>query len=110
MIICILVVLTLCRVQFLRNKVPLKALFFTDFRFKGVLWLRLVIYRSRKEKRSKRMGNLNTQNSAYLKRQEHKTAVRCLSTLGGSLCYEMLKTLLFPCYLQGLPLFFSNLF
>ena len=56
------------------------------------------------------MGNLNTQNSAYLKRQEHKTAVRCLSTLGGSLCYEMLKTLLFPCYLQGLPLFFSNLF
>lgn len=49
------------------------------------------------------MENLNTQNSAYLKRQEHKTAVRCLFTLGGSLCYEMLKTLLFPCYLQGLP-------
>ena len=44
------------------------------------------------------MENLNTQNSAYLKRQEHKTAVRCLFTLGGSLCYEMLKTLLFPCY------------
>lgn len=78
--------------QFLRNKVPLKALFFTDFRFKGVLWLRLGIYRSRKEKRSKRMEM----------RQENKTAVRCLSTLGGSLCvslcYEMLKILLFPCY------------
>ena len=88
MIICILVVPTLCRVQSLRNKVPLKALFFTDFRFKGILSLRLIIYRSRKEKRSKRMEM----------RQEYKTAVRCLSTLGGSLCYEMLKTLLFPCY------------
>ena len=96
--------------QFLRNKVPLKALFFTDFRFKGVLWLRLIIYRSRKEKRSKRMENLNTQNSAYLKRQEYETAVRCLSTLGGSLCYEMLNTLLFPCYLQGLPFIFNNPF
>lgn len=43
-------------------------------------------------------------------RQEYKTAVRCLSTLGGSLCYEMLKTLLFPCYLQGLPFIFNNPF
>lgn len=100
LIICTLVVVAFCRVQFLRNKVPLKALFFTDFRFKGVLWLRLIIYRSRKEKRSKRMEM----------RQEYKTVVRCLSTLGGSLCYEMLKTLLFPCYLQGLPFIFNNPF
>lgn len=43
-------------------------------------------------------------------RQEYKTAARCLFAHGGSLCYEMLKTLLFPCYLQGLPSVFCNLF
>ena len=99
LIICTLVVVMLCRVQFLRNKVPLKALFFTDFRFKVVLWLRLIIYRSRKEKRSKRLENLNTQNSAYLKRQEYKTAVSCLFAHGGyvfckipNFCFSLLFT------------------